>query len=171
MIRLLISILFVSFLFTGCKSIKKTKSSGDTSFMLSASIESVDSSSVVFQEIAKEIEEQETTETIEQTFTPFDSAGSVIFLPVTITKKTTKSVRTSDSTKNESEIKVETTDQNKSDQSASQSSAVDKASVGMDPIESIATALFPTWGKILAPVIVALVTLIWGIWSKRKKSA
>jgi len=171
MIRFLISILFVSVLFTGCKSIKKAKSASATTFTVAASIESVDSSSVVFQEIAKEIEEQETTETIEQTFNPFDSAGSVIFLPVTITKKTTKSVRTTDSTKNESEIKVDTFDQNKSDQSASQASDIDKASVGMDPIESIATALFPTWGKVLASILVGVVPILWGIWSKRKKSA
>lgn len=168
MIRLLIFLFLVGGILSGCKSVKNLENSKSTSFAVADKIESVDSSSVVSQEIAKEIEEEDTKETIEQTFIPLDSAGMIIFKPVTISTKTTKSTRITDSNKNESEVKVETFDFNSQEQATSDTIAVNLEAEGIDPIESIASALFPTWVKLLAAALV-LVPVLLGLWLKRKK--
>lgn len=165
-------LILIGFLLIGlasCKSIKKVKQkeSATVSMMKMAAV--VDSSAFVLEEKAKEVEEVEITETTKQTFVPLDSSGVTIFKPVTLTTKTTKSVRTSDSTKNEQEIKVDSNRQQESTEQVTQSKDLDKASEGQNPIEDIATTLFPTWGKIIASVLTVLVPLIWGIWKKRKE--
>lgn len=167
MIRLLLLVLVVSCLFPACKSVKKMSNSSSVSSVVAAKTKSRDSTVVVAKETARQIDEEETKETIEQTFIPLDSAGLVIFKPVTILTRTTKSTRTADTNKNESEIKVVTVDFNTSQLSSSDTIAFNLEGEGIDPIESIASALFPTWIKILATTLI-LVPILWGLWLKRK---
>lgn len=155
---------------TGCKSIKKTKELQSVTMMQSASKMAVDSSVFVLAEVAREVEEEEVTETTEQTFIPLDSAGLTIFKPVVIQKKTSRITRTADSTKNQQDIQINTAEENQSSEQVTSSKDLDKSSEGQDPIESLTTALFPTWGKVLAAILTAVVPVVWGIWKKRNQS-
>lgn len=154
---------------SGCKSIKKAKQLQTVSVMASAATESLDSMVFQLSEVAKEVEEIEITEVTEQKFVPADSSGFTIFKPITISTKTTKSTRTSDSIKNESEVKVDSFSATTARDSTYQFSDLDKASQGQDPIESVASAIFPKWGKILASILMAVVPVVWGIWRKNKE--
>jgi hypothetical protein len=164
---LLIACLLIGF--SSCKSIRKAKVTQTVSLMQSANRAAVDSAVFALAEVAKEVEETEVTETIEQTFVPLDSSGFTIFKPVVIQKKTSRSTRTADSIKIEQDIKVSSTSDSASSSSVTDSKDLDKSSEGQDPIESITTALFPTWGKILAAILTAVVPVLWGWWKKRKE--
>lgn len=154
--------------FASCKSIKKTKLKESTSFALIKSAAVVDSAFFSLKEIAKEVEEVETVEVIEQTFVSLDSSGITIFKPVTVTRKTTKSTKTADTTKNETEIKVDANRTTEQSESSAQSKDLDKASES-EVIGQALDAIFPKWGKILASILMALVPVLWGIWKKRNQ--
>lgn len=167
MIRLLISILFV-FLLVGCKSTKKLKQT--SALMEAVSVDSVSLDSSVNQVSVEsgQVQEEEVTEEHEDKFVPLDSAGFTVFKPVSITRKKTKVLKTSNSSSDTTETS------HSSDRSSSNSSSqedfkdLDKASEGIDPIEEVASALFPTWGKILASILVAVVPVLWGFFKKTK---
>lgn len=169
MIRLLILALFLIG-FSSCKSIKKVKQKESATVAMMKSAAVVDSAVFSLEEIAKEVEEVETTETTKQTFVPLDSAGVTVFKPVILTTKTIKSIKTSDSTKNEQEIKVDSNRTTEQSESSSQSKDLDKASESEQVIGQALDAIFPTWGKILASVLMALIPVLWGWWKKRNQA-
>ena len=169
MIRaLLIGLLLIGF--ASCKSIKKTKELQSVSMMQTASKMALDSSVFVLAEVAKQVEQEEVSETREQTFIPLDSAGLTIFKPVVIQKKTSRITRTADSTKNQQDIQINTLEENQSNEQISSSKDLDKSSEGQDPIESLTTALFPTWGKVLAAILTAGLPVVLAWWKKRNQT-
>ena len=169
MIRaLLIGLLLIGF--ASCKSIKKTKELQSVSMMQTASKMALDSSVFVLAEVAKQVEQEEVTETTEQTFIPMDSAGLTIFKPVVIQKKTSRITRTADSTKNQQDIQIKTAEENQSNEQINSSKDLDKSSEGQDPIESLTTALFPTWGKVLAAILTAGLPVVLAWWKKRNQT-
>lgn len=164
-----LSFLLILSLFTfGCKSTKKAKSSAMSATLMSSAVTSVDSSSVSEKEQVQEIEEETITETVEQSHAAFDSAGITVLKPVVKSTTVTTSIKKKDSTKTKESVTVDSLQDLKSEESNAEDKDLDKESDGMDPIESVATALFPTWGKILASILVAVVPVLWGFFTKKK---
>lgn len=167
--RIGILILLSAFAFS-CKSIKKAKTDRIDSHVTMMKSAALDSTflSVQVEQTAAEL--AETIEEIRQSFTPMDSAGVVVFKPVTVTLRTTKVSKTSQSKEDSTDIRVIACSQDQSTDSSSSATTLDKASESEEVIGQVADKIFPTWGKILASVLMAVVPVVWGIWKKRNQT-
>lgn len=167
--RQILLLLILSLFAFGCKSIQKQKMKSAHVSETAMSSESLDSvfSSIEIGEAQKY--EEESTELIEQTHIPFDSSGFTIFKPVTITTKTTKSVKTEERTQDSINASQTSASQNQTTDSSNRSKDLDKSSEGQEVVEQITEAIFPTWGKIVGSIFAVLAPVLWGMWKKRKE--
>ena len=163
-----LAILLVIFLAFGCKSIKKVKQSQYS--IASASVAEVvlDTSRVEQLSIQSSHRELEELEEIETKFQSLDSAGITVIKPVTITRRKQRSV-VSDHNRQDSMEQRGVVDTSDSESiSTDIAKDLDKSSEGADVIEQAVSAIFPTWGKILASILLTVLPVLWAWWKKNK---
>jgi uncharacterized protein (UPF0335 family) len=154
----------------GCKSIKKVKTDRTESYATMMMSAALDSTVMAIQIERTDEELAETIEEIRQSFTPMDSSGFVVFKPVTVTLRTTKVSKTSQSKEDSTDTRVISSSQNQTSDSSSSSISLDKASESEEVIGQVVDKIFPKWGKILASILMAVVPVVWGLWKKRNQA-
>jgi len=169
--RPLAALLIVLLVAFGCKSIKKTKLKSAYQAETAMSSEAVDSVfvSAMIQEQIQEQEEVE--EQTQHSFVALDSAGLTVFKPVTIITTKKKVSKPQTSTDDSTETRIQSTLQTQSSETSERLKDLDKSSEGQEVVAEIASAIFPTWGKIIGSVLTVLVPMIWAIWKKRKSES
>lgn len=154
----------------GCKSIKKAKLTTSSSLMVSSAMAAMDTTAI--QEVVEQ-EDIEETEIIQETKTTsvaIDSAGITVIKPETTTVTRTKTVKKVTSKSDTVQASGSSSDQSISESSDTDTKDLDKSSEGQEVVPEIASAIFPTWGKIIGSVLTVLVPMIWAIWKKRKEA-
>lgn len=165
--RLLLLICLI-LLAAGCKSVKKAKQQTYALEYQQAEVLTIDS--VVSLSIVMDTSREAilTTEEIEETFKAIDSAGIILILPIRITRRTTNTTREDTSQSTASSLDYSATTDKDSSSKEHQSYELDKSSEGADVIEQAAAAIFPTWGKVLASILVAVIPVLWGLWKRKQ---